>query len=280
MEAPQSRGPHADERSGAADTGSLNPDPSDQAEAPADAVGGGRARAQRSGSLGVRVASRIRDAIVSGALDLGENLSEDSLAEALGVSRTPVREALRMLQAQGLVHIRPKQGTTVFMPTGQQIAELVEFRTTMELQAASWAFERNREHTVAALSAAIDLMEPAIEAQDMHAFGNADTRFHQSFVDHCENSYLQSTFSMSLGQVAALRTHLAVHLEGEWRQSYQDHCDMRDIFAGGDYSALPELLASHIERTRGNYTQVLQTRYSQQHETKLEHLRRALHEAD
>lgn len=234
----------------------------------------------RRGSLGLRVADQIRDAIVGGTLELGEALSEDSLAEALGVSRTPVREALRLLQAQGLVQIRPKSGSTVFIPTEAQIAELVEFRITMELQAAAWAFERNRETTAKDLTAAIELMEPAIEAGDMRAFGQADTVFHQGFVENCDNSYLQSTFAMSLAQVAALRTHLAVHLEDEWRLAYQDHCAMRDIFVSGERGHLTELLRSHIARTRGNYTQVLQSRYAKQHESKIEQLKRVLGTAE
>ncbi|WP_353988292.1 GntR family transcriptional regulator [Ruicaihuangia caeni] len=238
----------------------------------------GRAPLGRSGtgSLGERVAIQLRDAIVSGSIGLGEALSEDSLAEALGVSRTPVREALRELQTQGLVEIKPKSGTTVFVPTEEQIAELVEFRTTMELQAANWAFERNRVATADALARAVELMEPAIEAQDMRAFGRADTFFHQAFVDHCDNSYLQATFSVSLAQVAALRTHLAVYLDGEWRHSYRDHVALRDIFVSGRKGDLDELLAAHIARTKGNYTQVLHARYTTQHESRVDLLRRAL----
>lgn len=230
----------------------------------------------RKGSLGAWVASQIREAIVAGTLELGEAISEDSIAEALGVSRTPVREALRILQSQRLVQIRPRSGTTVFMPTDAQIAELVEFRATMEVQASNWAFERNRESTTAALTAAIELMEHAIEAQDMHAFGQADTIFHQAFFDFCDNSYLQTTYTMSLGQVAALRTHLALYLDGEWRLAYDDHCAFRDMFISGDRTALNSMLTEHIARSRSNFTQVLQTCYAKQHQSKVDQLRTAL----
>lgn len=233
-------------------------------------------RQTRSGSLGTQVAAQIRDAIMRGSLDLGESLSEDSLADALQVSRTPVREALRQLHAQGLVEIRPKSGARVFTLTEDRLVELIEFRVTLERQAADWAFTRNRLETAAAMSAAIKLMEPAIEAQDMRAFGHADTLFHQAFVENCDNSYLQSAFAMNLSQVAALRTHLAVHLEGEWQHAYSDHCEMRDMFQSGEREGLTELLTSHISRSRGNYIKVLQARYSAQQESKVDVLKRAL----
>src|SRR5690606_10952347 len=94
-----------------------------------------------SGSLADRVATQLQDAIISGTPDLGETLSEEAIVDALEVSRTPVRQALQLLQSRGLVQIRPRSGTFVFEPSEKQIAEMTEFRVTLELQAARWAFE-------------------------------------------------------------------------------------------------------------------------------------------
>ncbi|HYI73318.1 MAG TPA: winged helix-turn-helix domain-containing protein, partial [Skermanella sp.] len=74
------------------------------------------AEARKPPSMALQVADRIRNAIILAEFDLGEALSEDSLAAAMGISRTPVREALRLLQTEGLVTVVPKSGTFVFNP--------------------------------------------------------------------------------------------------------------------------------------------------------------------
>ena len=86
-------------------------------------------------SLVPTIADKIRAAIVDAELDFGENLSEDTLASAFEVSRTPVREALNLLQMEGLVIIVPKSGTYVFTPTLEDIAELCDYRVGLEKQA-------------------------------------------------------------------------------------------------------------------------------------------------
>lgn len=75
-------------------------------------------------SLVVRLADNIREAIVSARLDLGEALSEESLAAAFEVSRTPVREALALLQTEGLVNVVAKSGSYVFSPTEDDIVKI------------------------------------------------------------------------------------------------------------------------------------------------------------
>ena len=77
----------------------------------------------RSPSLASIAAERIRDAIIAGDLKLGEALSEDRLATTLGISRTPVREALTSLQVQGLITIHPQRGSFDFRPTRQDVKE-------------------------------------------------------------------------------------------------------------------------------------------------------------
>ncbi|MCW4385491.1 GntR family transcriptional regulator [Salinibacterium sp. SYSU T00001] len=229
-----------------------------------------------AGSLANRVATQLQDAIVSGALDLGQALSEDSIADALDVSRTPVRQALQLLQARGLVQIRPKAGTYVFEPTVEQIAELTEFRVTLERQAALWAFERSRAASAKTLAQVVETMEQAIADRDMRAYGRADTAFHEVFFKGCDNSYLWNSYTFNFAQVAALRTHLAAYTEAEPLRSFEDHKAIRDIFDSGQASELEPILAPHILRTRENYTATLRQRQERLSESRIEQLRRAL----
>jgi DNA-binding GntR family transcriptional regulator len=206
------------------------------------------------------VAERIRNAIILADFDLGEALSEDGLAAALGVSRTPVREALRLLQTQGLVTVVPKSGTFVFNPTETEIAELCEYRSVLEVKAATLALQRDPEGTHRELVAAVERMRQAQATDDMRLYGEADLAFHLAFFTHCGNRFLTEGYAMGLGRISALRTHLAFASEAEPARSFADHEDMAAIFAGGDASALPDLLDRHIQRTRQNYIEALQAR--------------------
>lgn len=215
---------------------------------------------KRAPSLGASLAERIRGAIISADVDLGEALSEDALAAAFGVSRTPVREALRLLQTQGLVSVVPKSGTFVFSPGEADIVELCEYRSMLEVKAACLAFERARAETQAALAAALGEMQAAAAADDMKRYGRADMAFHLAFFAQCGNRYLTQAYDMCLGRVSALRTHLAVLSPGEPARSLADHARMVALFGGHDAEDLAEILDRHIRRTRENYIEALQGR--------------------
>lgn len=215
---------------------------------------------ERNPSLGAQLAERIRAAIISAEFDLGEALSEDGLAAAFGVSRTPVREALRLLQTQGLVAVVPKSGTFVFNPSEADIAELCEFRSMLEVKAASLALQRAAPATLAELRPAVDSMIQAQAQGDMRLYGRADMAFHLAFFAHCGNRHLAEAYDMCLGRVSALRTHLAFASKGEPARSFADHQRIAAIFAGEDAVDLPEILDQHILRTRQNYIEALQDR--------------------
>lgn len=204
-------------------------------------------------SLASSVADTLRASIIDGKFELGEALSEDAVAEALGVSRTPVREAMRLLQLQGLVTVVPKSGTYVFQPTEDEIAELCEFRATLEVRAASLSFERNRAATLVDLRAAIEDMDGARPSRDSQRYGKADTCFHEAFFDNCGNRYLQNAYRMNLTRVAALRTHLTFLSPTEPERSFSEHEHMARIFDSGNAGDLEPLLEVHIMRTREMY---------------------------
>src|SRR5690606_23849264 len=228
-----------------------------------------------SGSLADRVATQLQDAIISGTLDLGETLSEEAIADALEVSRTPVRQALQLLQSRGLVQIRPRSGTFVFEPSEKQIAEMTEFRVTLELQAARWAFERRRKESARGLAEVVETMQAAIDERDMNAYGRADTAYHEVFFTGCDHSFLWNTYVFTFAQIAALRTHLATYTDAEPLRSFADHEAMRDIFDSGSADDIEAILVPHILRTRENYTTTLRQRQERQSESRIEHLRRA-----
>jgi DNA-binding GntR family transcriptional regulator len=190
--------------------------------------------------------------IVQGDLALGELLSERVLAEKLGVSKTPVREALFQLRTEGLVRIVPQRGAFVFTLSAAEVTAICEFRQTLEAAALQMAYRRNRAGLIAGLSAVLGDMDTAWSRRDRRAYLRADTSYHEVSFAHCGNSYLRDTYALLVGKVAALRTHLAVkplHTE----MSFAEHRRMVELLEKGQIEAALSVLNVHIARTKTTY---------------------------
>jgi DNA-binding GntR family transcriptional regulator len=208
---------------------------------------------ERPRSLTETVLSQLRESIVSGDLELGSALFERVLAEKLGVSKTPVREALAQLRIEGLVRIYPQRGAYVFTLSAREVIEICEFRQTLEAAALNFAIERRPQALAEEITAIVGDMGSARSRGDTKAYLHADTRFHQAFFRHCGNSYLVDTYGLHIGKIAALRTHLAAkphHTE----LSYREHCQLRDLIATGQLPKALDVLDVHIDRTKSTYS--------------------------
>ena len=212
----------------------------------------------RPRSLAATVAERLRQAIIDSELPLGSELSEVGLAEKLGVSRTPVREALSILQMQGMVSIVPQRGTYVFFPTEQDIVDLCEYRIVIEQRAVSFSIARRRDATLALLQQALATMAQAREVRDAVAYARADTLFHEAFIRNCCNRYLQEGYALAAGPIATLRTHLSVPLAGVQDRSFVEHKEIAAGYGAGDIVAIEQVLVRHILATRQSYLRALQ----------------------
>jgi DNA-binding GntR family transcriptional regulator len=210
-------------------------------------------------SLATLATQRIRDAITDGEFALGEMIPEESLAQAMGISRTPVREALNQLQRVGLVVIRPQRGSYVFEPTEEDIAAICDYRRMLESQAACLAYANDQEAALQALSAAVRDMEQARRAGDRVAYGQADTRCHEVLFEHCGNAYLRAAYDLVAGTVAALRTQLTAPFEDLRVQSFDEHREFVELFRAGDFARFETLMRQHVDRTRDVYTQAWKT---------------------
>lgn len=209
-----------------------------------------RGAKRSSGSLTATVTERIREAIMDGRFALGEALSELSLAAALNVSRTPVRDALTALQLQGLIEVRPQAGSFVFLPSEDDLAELAEFRRVLETTALGLCAVRRRDEALARMRTAADAMERARDADDRLGVARADTAFHEAIVGHCGNDYLIAAYRLVSGRVAALRTH-NLRLAGSLRdRPLAEHRAVIDAFASGNLRRAQALLAAHVRQMR------------------------------
>lgn len=214
----------------------------------------------RDSSLAYGVAAELRTAIMDGAFNLGEPLSEDVISDIFGVSRTPVREALRELQAEGLVDIVPKSGTYIFRPSADEILELGDCRIRFEAWAVELAIAANREGAANDLATLLAAMTDALDADDRREYNRLDARFHLTFFDHCGNRYLQRAYRMNVARISALRAHLASRTAGATATSMEEHALIVERFRRGDAAGVAAVLERHILRTGDSYASALRQR--------------------
>lgn len=193
--------------------------------------------------------ARISAAIVEGRLDLGEPLSEIELARALGMSKSPVRNAIKELEVRGLVEIVPQSGTYVFSPTQQQIVEVSEFRTILEEQGLLLAMERNREALLAELGEIVGEMRELWASHAATEMKRCDTHFHLAFIRHAGNTYLADAYADVSLLVEALRYRFmdTAHYRN---RAYEEHLQMYELLCKGHTQRAVKLLRGHVERTK------------------------------
>lgn len=141
-----------------------------------------------------QVVRAIRDAIIQGRLRPGEKVPEGDLAQQLTVSRTPIREAIRVLESQGLVEVNPKRGTYIAMPDRADAADGLAVRASLEILAAEQAIERSDEadwdELCGKLENILDGMSLAIISADAIRAVELDIEFHATLMEASRNRHL------------------------------------------------------------------------------------------
>lgn len=190
-------------------------------------------------SVGSMVYEVLKDAILSGALAPGEKLRQETLAEAIGVSRLPVRSALIQLEAEGLVIFHERRGAMVSTLSEEQVREIYELRTVLEGFALREAIRTMTPDRLARLRAlAIDA-----DAQgEGHAFVEARNRFYDEL-------YGGESRPMLTQIIADLRLKVGGYLLGRRMDSVHGHSHgaLVDVVAGGDADAAVDVLARHLQ---------------------------------
>lgn len=128
------------------------------------------------------VFNTLRQAILTGELKPGERLMEIHLANRLGVSRTPIREAIRKLELEGLVIMIPRRGAEVAQITEKSMNDVLEVRRSMDALCIELACERISDEELAALKKACDEFEQAVETRDIKLIAQTDVAFHDIIV--------------------------------------------------------------------------------------------------
>ncbi|MGH1564028.1 GntR family transcriptional regulator [Mumia sp. DW29H23] len=196
-----------------------------------------------------RTYATLKRAILVGELPGGEELGEVALAERLGCSRTPVREALLRLQTEGLVRIYPKRGAIVLPVTSAEAESVWEARALVEQWAAPRAFSAGTRIRPE-LDALVDAAEQHRADDDLASFTEVDRRFHEVVVDAAGNPHV-TRFYRSLRERQMMVNATAMGMSPERMDSaVRDHRELARLIAGDDLYAFLAASDAHLATSR------------------------------
>jgi DNA-binding GntR family transcriptional regulator len=192
-----------------------------------------------------RVYERLRDEIVSGELQPGAQLVEARIAEELGVSKTPVREALIRLQRDGLVAIEPYRGARVTQPSPEDVREILELRLLLEGRIARDLAERRPPDVLRALQLSVDQCLGALAVGDRRTFFDGLTEFSDIQAAACGNSRMAKLL-VDLRSVLLLIGTTSLRAPGRERRSLDEHETILAAIEAGDPEAAVAATEAHI----------------------------------
>jgi DNA-binding GntR family transcriptional regulator len=216
---------------------------SDPVEVPRAANNGSRGRA--------RAYEEIRQAIVEGRYSAGQRLVEKNLAEEFQVSRTPVREALRALESEGLVVSLPNKGAVVRSLTAQDVYDIYDLRVRLESLAAERAARDPRPDQLAVLTAANEdfaALLPSFDGDDLRTVRQVEAvnrRFHQGFIDMADSWRLTQLLDRTVHAVLVFQNFQSYQRE-ELERSLLFHQLVTQAIARREAERAGNLIAEHI----------------------------------
>lgn len=209
------------------------------------------------------VFASLRKAILSNDLHPGEQLNVPDLAKRLGVSLTPVRNAIQLLAAEGLVEVRPRSGTYVARVSVEEVRETFEIRRALECLAVEKAATRGLAgEELARLRELLAALEQPVESEEdrrQHELDNAD--FHRTLIEAGRNARLAAQYATLNAHIQIARIHAAdtgwqARLAGE----RAEHHAIVDALAAGDAARAVAAVGTHIDRACNSMLDALEKR--------------------
>lgn len=191
------------------------------------------------------IADSIKTAIIRGKFKPGEKISEGELAESMGISRTPLREAFRKLENEGFIKIIPRKGAVVAQIDAEEAINLYEIKSTLEGLAARLAAANMKEKDIARLEKVNDELKELIDKNDLESFYRVHTRFHEGFVRLCTNKRL-------IQMISNLNDHfnrfgiISLTLPGQFENAIQQHAEIIEAFKSRDEDLIEKKVKTNV----------------------------------
>jgi DNA-binding GntR family transcriptional regulator len=199
----------------------------------------------------------IRTKIFDNTYAPGFSALESSLAEELGVSRTPLREALIRLKQEGLVEVIPRHGMRVLPMSARDMAEIYQILSALESSAAEMlAARKPSAKELEPLKAATKQMTDALKKDDLKAWALADERFHLHLIELAGNRLLAQAVSAYWDRAHRARM-FTLKLRPKPVNSTKEHAQIVDCIARGDSKAAGDLFRAHRQRASSELTTIL-----------------------
>jgi len=189
----------------------------------------------------------IRDAILSGSLKSGERLMEKDLAERLGVSRTPIREALRKLEIEGFIEMIPRKGAVVKEVTGKEIGDVLEIRAALEALAAKIACSKMDSCDKDKLVEKKEEFVLAAKENNVDEMAAKDVEFHELIYSATDNEKLIQIINNLREQIYRYRV-IYLYDKNYIQNIIEEHEEITKAIIDGDEHLAEELSSSHIHK--------------------------------
>lgn len=194
---------------------------------------------------------RLHEAIKHAQLEPGEPLSETRISRALGISRTPVREALQQLVQEGLLQVIPGRAITVAAPSIQEVLDALHVRELLEPELVRLAAEAMYEEELKTLQELTEEMERAARAGDRPAWSKADIKWHETLCNGCPNRLLGQMVLQARNRI--YNKIADEHVTNQYLiEGTLEHKQIVDALAAHDGKRVEQLMLEHIRNVREN----------------------------
>lgn len=197
-------------------------------------------------STAAKVSALLRRRITDGKIKPGQRLNELALAAELGVSRSPIREALAQLAGEGLVRVSPYRGTFVTELSRERLQDLLDFRIALEQFAVRRVIERARPSHFQQLEALVDQLHKRARADDFGGAVDIDLRMHELLIKLAGSALLEQTFKELLGEFRLYIAATSRHYKGINELATEHDALLKALRTGRLDDAL-SLIADHIK---------------------------------
>ena len=198
----------------------------------------------------------LYNAIQTGEIKPGQTLTERGLAEKIGVSRTPVREAIRKLEEQGIVTHEPHKGVKVITLSLDKVLQLYEVRELLEGLAARKLSERQTPEVIGELSGLIAEAEKQAMANNVHELARINSEFHLTLARLSGNVYLEAIMNMLQTQIGLMMS-ASLSTSGRPLQNISEHKMLIDAIRSGDGEFAESTAKHHVRNAREHAMQKL-----------------------
>jgi len=196
-----------------------------------------------------QVAARLRTLLVEGRIAPGAKLNERELSEQLKVSRTPLREAIKLLAAEGLVDLLPNRGAIAVKLTEADVMNAFEVLAGLEGMSGEFAAQRITDAELSEIRAMHYEMMACFTRHDLSGYYRLNAAIHKGINDAAKNPVLTTTYDSINARVQSLRFRTNQN-EAKWKRAMKDHEAMLEALTAHDASALRQILIEHLNTKR------------------------------